>query len=115
MDNLQVIDISTLYDSSVAPGERLQVKYIRKNIVKRLIAAGIGLCVFIPALFDCISRNALTGIIFSSIMIAWILFKVVSFFIPKSSAMVVEHAGITIENRLYRWKDIDSVVYDRTR
>ena len=113
MDDNQEIDISTLYDPLVAVRESLEVRSVRTKSVKRFITYVAVLIFFLIALLFNISKNNPGGIIVSSIMAGLIIFLVIDDFYPKKPSMVVEPAGITLENKVYGWKDIEAVIYEK--
>lgn len=113
MDDNQEIDISTLYDPLVAVRESLEVRSVRTKSVKRFISYVAVLIFFLIALLFNISKNNPGGIIVTSIMVGLIIFLVIDDFYPKKPSMVVEPAGITLENKVYGWKDIEAVIYEK--
>lgn len=113
MDDNQEIDISTLYDPLVAVRESLEVRSVRTKSVKRFITYVAVLIFFLIALLFNISKNNPGGIIVSSIMAGLIIFLVIDDFYPKKPSMVVEPAGITLGNKVYGWKDIEAVIYEK--
>lgn len=113
MDDNQENDISTLYDPLVAVRESLEVRSVRTKSVKRFITYVAVLIFFLIALLFNISKNNPGGIIVTSIMVGLIIFLVIDDFYPKKPSMVVEPTGITVENKVYGWTDIEAVIYEK--
>jgi hypothetical protein len=113
MDDNQEIDILTLYDPLVTVGESLQVRNVRTKSVKRFITYVAGLSFFLIVLLFNISKDNPGGIIVSSIMAGVIIFLAIDDFFPKKPSMIVEPAGITLENKVYAWTDFEAVIYEK--